>query len=575
MMGIDNECRRGRRARQRPAAGGVEWLGRDAVGGRHASTPAAADPRPRWTRWAPTPRPTAARSLSHLVRLDDRRRRRRRRGNAAAGRERAGRRPVHPRPTDDHLYAVPIEIPRAAARSINVHGRVVCPGSGSRATTRPARPAPWCSRAAPTSPAMVAGLQPATSIVSIDGQPIDSMAMLALSLRDYDAGAMVDLAYVRDGQRATSSAVLTERPSAPDLVRCRGACHRLRAPPHQPAGRKPGPTASAATPTPAPPSASSCLRFGLSIVHQLASVPGDVGLLVGVARAPSRPPSGGRWPRATGTRCTAAARAGSARAGTATGRAASGRATRAGRRARGATPLSSRTTSPGDPAVGRHVAGPVEALPGAPRPRPTARSSRWTNWRGGSSSSVRMPVAAASERASQARPVGRRAAVHGPQHGAAARRARRPPTSPARSSAWARCDGVGQLGVRAQRGVLGEGHRVVGPRAVDQGRRQHHDVADAGGGGRVEERRGAVDGGPRRRRLRRRSSSAKARCTSDIGAVEQRGERRRPHVERGGARPWRRTTGTVVTSMATTRVDLGRRRQQRPAPAARPARPHR
>ena len=114
--------------------------------------------------------------------------------------------------SDDQLYAIPIEIPRAAARSINVHGRLVVPWLGVRGddgTTKGAK----VQSTFPGSPATVAGLQAGDVIVSMDGQPIESMAVLALSVRDYDAGAMVDLAYVRDGQTHHASAVLVERPS--------------------------------------------------------------------------------------------------------------------------------------------------------------------------------------------------------------------------------------------------------------------------------------------------------------------------------------------------------------------------
>ena len=116
--------------------------------------------------------------------------------------------------SDDQLYAVPIEIPRAAARSINVHGRVVVPWLGVRGDDEAGTNGAKVQSTATGSPATVAGLQAGDVIVSMDGQPIDSMAMLALSMRDYDAGAMVDLAYVRDGQTHHASAVLIERPSS-------------------------------------------------------------------------------------------------------------------------------------------------------------------------------------------------------------------------------------------------------------------------------------------------------------------------------------------------------------------------
>jgi S1-C subfamily serine protease len=113
---------------------------------------------------------------------------------------------------DDRVYAVPIEIPRAAARSINVHGRVVVPWLGVSGADTGADTGANVQTVAAGSPASVAGLQAGDTIISMDGQPIDSMAVLALSLRDYDAGAMVDLTILRAGQAKHASAVLQERP---------------------------------------------------------------------------------------------------------------------------------------------------------------------------------------------------------------------------------------------------------------------------------------------------------------------------------------------------------------------------
>ena len=113
---------------------------------------------------------------------------------------------------DDRVYAVPIEIPRAAARSINVHGRVVVPWLGVSAKDGGANTGAPLDAVTSGSPASAAGLQAGDTIISMDGQPIASMAILALSLRDYDAGAMVDLAYLRAGLVHHASAVLVERP---------------------------------------------------------------------------------------------------------------------------------------------------------------------------------------------------------------------------------------------------------------------------------------------------------------------------------------------------------------------------
>jgi S1-C subfamily serine protease len=115
---------------------------------------------------------------------------------------------------DDRVYAVPIEIPRAAARSINVHGRVVVPWLGvSGDDGGGGDDGAALEKVTTGSPAYAAGLQAGDTIISMDGQPIGSIAVLALSLRDYDAGAVVDLAYVRDGQLRHASATLVERPA--------------------------------------------------------------------------------------------------------------------------------------------------------------------------------------------------------------------------------------------------------------------------------------------------------------------------------------------------------------------------
>jgi serine protease Do len=109
------------------------------------------------------------------------------------------------------MYAVPIEIPRAAARSIAVHGRVIVPWLGVSGDDQSAADGAVVRSAADGSPAAKAGIAGGDVIVAVDGQPVTSMAVLALSLRDYDVGAMVDLTYVRDGVARHKSVVLGER----------------------------------------------------------------------------------------------------------------------------------------------------------------------------------------------------------------------------------------------------------------------------------------------------------------------------------------------------------------------------
>jgi S1-C subfamily serine protease len=112
---------------------------------------------------------------------------------------------------DDTMYAVPIEIPRAAARSIAVHGRVIVPWLGVSGDDRTAADGAVVGTATDGSPAAKAGITGGDVIVAVDGQPVTSMAVLALSLRDYDVGAMVDLTYVRGGVVRHTSVVLGER----------------------------------------------------------------------------------------------------------------------------------------------------------------------------------------------------------------------------------------------------------------------------------------------------------------------------------------------------------------------------
>jgi len=100
---------------------------------------------------------------------------------------------------DGHVYAVPIEISRSAARSIDVHGRVVVPWLGLSGHDDPGTDGGAVVQSvADDSPAEAAGLAPGDLVVAIDGEPVTSMATLALGLRAYDAGAVIDLTYVRD-----------------------------------------------------------------------------------------------------------------------------------------------------------------------------------------------------------------------------------------------------------------------------------------------------------------------------------------------------------------------------------------
>ena len=175
---------------------------------------------------------------------------------------------------DDRMYAVPIEIPRAAARSINVHGRVVVPwlgvsGDDGAGTTDGAAVRDGDRRLARQRRP---GSAPATR--GLDGRRAHGF--------DGGAGAVAaGLRRRRDGRprvRARRLDVATTLGRAGratlELSRRSAAAGRAAAGPRTSRRtRQPTPTPSAATPTPARARASSCLRFGLSIVHQRASVP--------------------------------------------------------------------------------------------------------------------------------------------------------------------------------------------------------------------------------------------------------------------------------------------------------------
>jgi serine protease DegS len=116
---------------------------------------------------------------------------------------------------DGDLYAVPIEIPRAAAQSLAVHGRIVVPWLGVAGIDKTTTDGGAVVKSvAPTSPAHAAGLAPGDVIVALEGERIASMAALALTLRQYDAGAMVDVTYVRGGVVNVASVLLAAEPDS-------------------------------------------------------------------------------------------------------------------------------------------------------------------------------------------------------------------------------------------------------------------------------------------------------------------------------------------------------------------------
>ncbi|HWH33634.1 MAG TPA: PDZ domain-containing protein, partial [Egibacteraceae bacterium] len=64
----------------------------------------------------------------------------------------------------------------------------------------------------PGGPAAEAGLRAGDVIVGFAGQDIGSMDELVIAVRNADVGQTVEVTYIRDGERATTRATLTEKP---------------------------------------------------------------------------------------------------------------------------------------------------------------------------------------------------------------------------------------------------------------------------------------------------------------------------------------------------------------------------
>ena len=71
-------------------------------------------------------------------------------------------------------------------------------------------------RVIPDSPANRGGLEDRDVILAVGNEPIASMSALVIALRDLEPGDVVDLVYLRGGERHTVSVTLVERPSILD-----------------------------------------------------------------------------------------------------------------------------------------------------------------------------------------------------------------------------------------------------------------------------------------------------------------------------------------------------------------------
>jgi hypothetical protein len=88
-----------------------------------------------------------------------------------------------------------------------------------------------------------------------------------------------------------------------------------------------------------------------------------------------------------------------------------------------------------------------------------------------------------------------------------------------------------EAGVGPQRGVLGEGDRVVGPGAVDGGAGDEDDLVDAGRGGGLQHPSGAADVDPGHQVLVRDGVVDPGQVDEDVGALEQRRQVGAGHVD--------------------------------------------
>ncbi|HEX9259476.1 MAG TPA: S1C family serine protease [Acidimicrobiales bacterium] len=117
---------------------------------------------------------------------------------------------------DGEVRGVPIELARAAARSLNRHGtvRISWLGiSGRDATRADGGDGAQVEQVKEGSPAALAGVRVGDRVVAIEGMAVASMASLVLAVRDHDPGSEVALELVRDGNTVTVKANLMVKPA--------------------------------------------------------------------------------------------------------------------------------------------------------------------------------------------------------------------------------------------------------------------------------------------------------------------------------------------------------------------------
>ena len=165
-----------------------------------------------------------------------------------------------------------------------------------------------------------------------------------------------------------------------------------------------------------------------------------------------------------------------------------------------------------------------------------ARSSRWRNCIGGSLSPALMPADPVRQRVIQPAPSSARASA-GRKIATAASLWSSAQSVTSRSTCGL-VHRVRELGVRAQRRVLGQRHRVVRPRAVHGRARHHDDLLDTRRAGRVEQPAGRLDVDPRRFGLVDLGPRREGEVHQRVGRLQQRAARRRAPSRVAAARSW-------------------------------------
>ncbi|OWY63205.1 hypothetical protein B7486_54345, partial [cyanobacterium TDX16] len=108
-------------------------------------------------------------------------------------------------------WAVPLDLAQRVAADLLAHGHARHVWLGIEGGDAPADGGVVVESVSDESPAAEAGLEVQDRIVSVDDEPVASMADLVTQLRSHAPGDEVDVDYVRDQLPATVEVTLAER----------------------------------------------------------------------------------------------------------------------------------------------------------------------------------------------------------------------------------------------------------------------------------------------------------------------------------------------------------------------------